>query len=91
MLEGGRGKASVEMPGERGGSSAVGVGMRLRVFSVLLKAMDCRVRSAREGRVGGREGLLNSDISFRRSCFDGSRLIGEADAAGSAKLWALST
>ena len=55
----------------------------------LLNAIVRRVLSARDGRgvmladVGA--GILNSGSSSHRSCFDGSRSIGDADTVGTAK------
>lgn len=89
MLEGGRGKDSVLMRGESASpapalAAAAEEGMMLRVLSALVQAMDWRVRSAREGRG-------KSEVLFCVADLDGSRLMGEADLAGRAKLWALST
>ena len=78
-VEGGRGKLSGLIVGD-GESSGV------RALSLDLKAIERRVRSAREGWRLGRAGLANSVLSAMGSCLGGSRLIGEAEDVGSSKL-----
>jgi len=67
--------------------------VRVWEFSLLLKDMESRVRSAREGRgvwladVG--VNFFTSGSSSHGSCFDGSRFTGDADTVGIAKFEAL--
>jgi len=60
---------------------------------VLLKAIERRARSARDGRgvrlADGGFDLLNPDSPSQGFCFDGPRSIGDADTVGIAKFEAL--
>lgn len=84
LLEGGRGKDSVFIDGDEGSSGV------WEPDDVLLKAIERRVRSARDGRgvwlADGGFDLLNADSPSQGFCFGGSRSIGEADTVGIAKL-----
>ena len=89
LLEGDWGKLAVLSDGEDGSSGVCEPDVRIPEFPLLLKAIERRVRSARDGRgvwlagVGG--GIVNSGSSSHLSCFDGSRSIGDADTVGMAK------